>query len=294
MNRKQGRLFLSFNAIEDFLASHADDIPKTIRTGTRERFAQALSRVKDYVRAQAGAPLSAQSLTAVKEDKQQVLLRDHMAPIVRIARSDGSGTARLDALKMPRGELGVPKLIARASGMLDVAREHQRLFIDAGMPADFVDRFQRAIEDVADTVDARAREHGAGRGATVGLEVALRECKRLRNVLDTFINSELVDQPALLANWRSVKRVHRLASRPAPELAGAAERPVEIPMMLEPAAQPAVLPNGSSVSLLPTAIELPVRDPARLIAASLDLQMIVAARDEQIQHGHQEHADEQT
>ena len=271
MNRKQGRLFLSFNAVDEFLDSHAEEIPKTIRSGSRERFRQALARVKEHIRMQAGAPLSAQSLTAWKEEKRQALMRDFMAPIVRIARSEGSAVPGLEPLKMPRGTLGEPKLIAYASGMLDVARGHQELFIGAGMPADFVEQFQHAIDDVANSLDARANERGAGRGATVGLEVALRQCKKLRDVLDTFIHSELVNQPALLANWRSVKRVHRLASRATQPAIGPVEQSIALPVAVETVVAVAASDVLASVvtGQLSAPLELPVRDPARLIAVPL-------------------------
>lgn len=243
MDKKQGRAFLSLLAVDSFLDNCAHELPRATSTGIRDRFRLALNNLLLQIQMQSGAPLLAQSLTAAKDAKRAALLRDHMAPIVRIARIEAASNTALSALRMPRGDPGVQKLLAHAAGMVAVVADHQESFIRAGMPADFIDRFEAAIDDIVATLTARSHQHGRRGGATAGIRAALVECTRCRDVLDAFIKSEVHDQPVLLANWALVKRVHRLPSR---------RKPTAI-----------VTPDRRE---LPAPGALPIRDASRLLS----------------------------
>jgi hypothetical protein len=211
MNPRQGRSLLSLYSVDVFLDANAERLPKTCATGTCIRFRRALAEVELHVQVQSAAPLMAMGLTRAKDAKREALLRDHVAPIVRIARLEQSSHPELAPLKMPRGEPGTSKLLAQAAGMADVAAGHRDVFVSAGLRPTFVEDLNSAIDDVMATLTGRSERRGATSGATKGLEASLRDCHRDKAVLASFIETELRDNTPLLVAWRTVQRVGRSA-----------------------------------------------------------------------------------
>ena len=257
MNLRQGRKLISLYAVDVFLDAHKERLPKATAAGMRERFGRTLAELELHVRTQSAAPITAEGLTKAMDAKREVLLRDHMAPIASIAKLEAENHPALAPLKMPRGDPGVQKLLAHAAGMASVAQDYREVFIAAGMAPTFVEDLNTAIEDVLATLTARTERHAAGAGATVGLRSTLDACNRYKAVLDAFIKTEASNDPDLLAHWHSVKRVERLPGRRR---------------------RRAGVNNGAMQREL-TPEALPIRDPARLLAAPIPDSLTAHQRD---------------
>ena len=247
MNPRQARSLLSLYAVDVFLDANAERLPKTCATGMRIRFKRALAELELHVQVQSGAPLTAMGLTRAKDAKREALLRDHIAPIVRVARLERSSHPDLAPLKMPRGEPGTQKLLAQASAIVAVAEDHRDVFIAAGLRETFVEEFDAAVEELLATLTARAERRGARTGATRGVDTSLRACHNCKAALGAFIETEARDDVPLLANWRTVQRIGRSSRHRRKSAALAA-----------PSAAPAL--NSPA---------LPIRDVARLLAPPL-------------------------
>jgi hypothetical protein len=245
MNPRQGRALLALYAVDVFLDANTHRLPKTATTGMRVRFKRALAELELHVQVQAGAPLLAMGLTLAKDKKRDALIRDHMAPIARIARLEAATYPALAAIKMPRGAPGTAKLLSYAAAMATVAADYRDVLIATGLRPSFVEDLQRAIDDVLSTLDARSERLGARSGATRGLAVALKACTAYKAVLASFIESEASDDVPLLANWRTVQRVAR----------GSRRRRANTATTVSPAQRTLATPA------------LPIRDPARLLPA---------------------------
>src|SRR5262249_34957928 len=103
MNRRQARTLLSLYAVEVFLEAHKDRLPVATSTATRARFGRTLAELELHVRIQAASPIIGEGLTRAKDAKREALLRDHLAPIARIARLEVTRYPALAAVKLPRG-----------------------------------------------------------------------------------------------------------------------------------------------------------------------------------------------
>jgi hypothetical protein len=244
MNRRQGRVLLSLYAVDVFLDAYEHRLPATASAGMRDRFRHKLAEVELHVQTQSGAPIMAERLTAAKGAKREALLRDHLAPIARIAKLESANHPALAALRMPRGAPGTGKLLAHAAGMANVAQDYADVFVAAGLRPTFIEELNDAIDDILTTVTARTEKRGARAGATRGLSTSLTACSRYKAVLDTFIQREARGDRPLLENWRSVKRVGRLPRRPRTAAVAATNALTQLSL-----AGPA----------------LPIRDPNRLL-----------------------------
>jgi hypothetical protein len=213
MNRRQARTLLSLYAVDVFLEAHKDKLPVATSTGMCERFGRTLAELELHVRTQAAAPLVAEGLTRAKDAMRGALLRDHLAPIARIARLESARYPALAAVKMPRGEPGVAKLLAHAAGMASVAREYEGAFISAGLRPTFVEELESAIAEIEATLAVRSDRRGLRAGATRGLRTSIAACAKYKAVLHAFIERDARGDAQLLGYWRSIKQVGRPGSR---------------------------------------------------------------------------------
>jgi hypothetical protein len=223
METAQGYTLQSLRNVQAFLTHHAAVLPGVVHTGTRRQLDATLVALADLVAEQAGSDLAAQGATQRQRALRRALVRDHLTPIARIARVALAGTPALEALRLPRGRPTAHRLAAAAHGMAEAATPYAELFIAAGLAADFLGQLHGAADALLAALDQRARSQGRRRGATAGLRATLSAGRTLVHVLDAFVQTALVDEPALLAGWEASQRVQRLPGRRrAPATTGAA------------------------------------------------------------------------
>jgi hypothetical protein len=215
MQTNQGNMLQSLRTVQAFLAENAAKLTDVVNTGARRRLDDAITELSVRVSDQTGSALASQGATLKQYTLRRALLRDHMAPISRIARSDLPQTPEIEPLKMPRGRPTVEKLSAAAFGMAKAATPFASVFIAAGVPADFITRLNAAAEALLVSLSDRARSRGKRSGATKGLKSQLASGRKIVHILDAFVRSALKDDPALLANWNAVKRVRKFTRRTA-------------------------------------------------------------------------------
>ena len=216
MQTKQGRMLESLRSVEAFLDENADKLASVTNTGARQRLTTAIADLSTHASEQTGSNLAAQGATQRKEALRQALLRDHMAPIARIAAADIPNLPELSPLRMPRGKPTAEKLASYAYGMGAATSPFTDTFTKAGLAADFVAQLNAAADALVGAVANRTNSRGKRRGATDGLKAKLTEGRKVVHILDALVKSALKDNPALLGNWNLVKRVSRTGSaRPA-------------------------------------------------------------------------------
>jgi hypothetical protein len=203
----------SLRNVEAFLEENADTLDRVIKTGARQRLADAITELAAHASEQTGNALASRGATKRQQALRKVLLRDHMAPIVKIADADIPKTPDVEPLRMPRGQPTAQRLAAAAFGMAKAAAPHAGVFTSAGLPGDFVAQLTGAADAMLASVDERSRNRGKRTGATKGLKAKLAAGRKIVHVLDAFVQSALNDDPARLADWNAVKRV-KAANRP--------------------------------------------------------------------------------
>src|SRR5437764_3417760 len=101
MQRRQGRRLEALRAIQRFLDVHAASLAHVSETGVRRKLDDTIAQLAHHVATQAGSELSGQGSTQKKRAVRRALLRDHVAPIARIAAAELTMTPELAPLRMP-------------------------------------------------------------------------------------------------------------------------------------------------------------------------------------------------
>ena len=225
MHTVQGNLLQSLRAVEEFLETHAVRLDGVVKSGTRQKLGETISALEMYVVEQAESSLAAQGATQLNNALRVALVRDHMAPIARLVQADLPPAPQVDALRMPRAGWSIERLAAAAHAMANAAAPYAEDFVKAGLRPDFVTRLISAADTMVQAVADRAQTRGKLSGATTGLKTTLAAGRKLVRVIDAFVESELVNDPALLSNWKRVKRVRKVPVRSAGDAPAPASRP---------------------------------------------------------------------
>ena len=194
MTKGQARTLNALYAVDVFFDFFAARIPNTAANPARQRFARALAELIWHVDTQEAAPLMSRGLTKARSAKVTALKRDHMRHIVRIARLEAADIPELAPLKMPRGEVGIHKLLSSATGLAVIADQYRNVFIAGGCKPSFVDDLYAAIDDITETLTSRTQRNGDRAAATIGLKALLTRCTKLVAILDGFIQTEAHDR----------------------------------------------------------------------------------------------------
>lgn len=216
MQTRQGSMLQSLRSVESFLDQHAEVLQAVVQSGARQKLADAITALSTHVSGQAGSGLASRGATQKHYALRRALIRDHMAPVARIAAADLPRTPELVPLRMPAQNLPAEKLAAAAYGMANTAKPFASVFTAAGLPADFIDQLVAAADAMTATLDDRAQNRSAQRGATTGLKAKLSAGRKIVHVLDAFVRTALKDDPTLLSAWNGVKRVRVIPPTPTP------------------------------------------------------------------------------
>jgi hypothetical protein len=220
MKSIQADRLASLRAAQQFLAGHVERLPQVAESGARRRLDAIMADLGEFVADQAGSTIEAQGATRRLHAMRRVLVQDHMAPIASIARAELGSTPELVAFRLPRGTPSVPKLAAAAKGMAEAATPHAAVFVQAGLPHDFIARLAAAADAVIEAETRREQCRGRVSGATTGIGHRLAAGRRVVDVLDNFVRTATRDDPGLLADWRSVRAVRARTGRPSRRSAG--------------------------------------------------------------------------
>lgn len=235
MRRREDGDIETIRAAYAFIARH-EEFGDLRNNGTYRELGRLLDsidrRATDQVSEAIAGKGASQTWLEVRDD----LIVSHMRPIARIARVLEADRPALQALRMPNSYRGVSALSSHAIGMGVEAAKWKDDFIAMGLPADFVEQLNAAVQRFK-VASATPREHRAARrGATDGAQAELKQAKKWLRVLDAFVKSAVPNDVALLAEWRAVKRfpARKKAAVEPPAQITDAPAPLMLPQSTEP------------------------------------------------------------
>jgi hypothetical protein len=248
----------TIRAAHRFVARH-DELRAIRDTGAYQDLEALLDGIDRQAAGQVIEGMAAKGATQTSAVARDRLVEAHMRPIASIARLLEEDHPELQAVRMPNQYRGVNALITHAIGMAAEASKWKDEFVDLGLPADFVEELHAAAQRFKEA-SARPGEHRAARhGAKEGAETELEQAKRVLKVIDSFVRMAIPDNPALLAEWKVVKRFPPRKKKRAEIAPQIAEAPP--PLLLSAPATPLELTAG--VVEEPRVVEEPAKRPAR-------------------------------
>lgn len=213
MRNTQGNTLRSLVNVKLFIEAHADRLGDIAETGVVRELGESITELSGHVKDQADHALAASQTLKTQGALRRALLREHMAPIARIAQLRLPQTPELAPLRMPRPEISIERLVAAARGMGTAAARCTDVLVSAGLPRDFVARLEAATDALLASLHSRDQSRGKAVGATEGLAGKLSRGRKIVNVLDVFIQNALAGDADLLRTWRKIKRVEKTGAR---------------------------------------------------------------------------------
>ena len=215
MNTHQERVLQSFRRVQGWCAAN----PQYVTTGGAPNVpavAAQLDALNGVVlRATAhGAEQntkSAEAMLIARDEREQRrdLLSHHMATIAQVARALRGTIPGIGVIALPKNTEMTAKLIAAATTMARQAEIYTSVFVEHGLPVDFIKQLEDATAALRGSLDARGEARATRVGATRGIESELALGRRVVDIMDASFTRIFRSQPAKLAEWRQLRRVTR-------------------------------------------------------------------------------------
>lgn len=226
MKSRQSRALQAFRRVEAWFAENPQVL--TNAGSSQAALSNQIGALKQVVETMtAGATeqtmqKSQATLAARDETTLRTEIRSlHVKAIVRVAGALRGKVSGMGVFKLPADSLSSETLLHAAEAVRTAASVYKDVFVEHGLPIDFLDRLETAGAALKESVDARgvARSRVAGATKTLASELALG--RQILTILDAALSHTLRSDASLLTSWRQAKRVtvKGVASR-APLIAG--------------------------------------------------------------------------
>ncbi len=113
-----------------------------------------------------------------------------------------------DLFRMPKSN-GYAALTTTAQSFIDHVGPIKATFVERGLPADFDEQLGEALAAVGTANTTRASGKTEQVGGTAGLEAKAREGMLVLRELDSILSQKYLNDPVLLAAWKSACHVER-------------------------------------------------------------------------------------
>ena len=218
MKNTQEQVYNTGRRVQAFLDANDSLFGSINKSSIRSELDTVVTELGAAAGDQAGGLVNARGETAKQRTLRLALRLNHMQPIASVAKLKLRTVPNFESLTMPSVNVRVAGLIAHALGMADAAQPYVQVFIDAGLPSDFLTTLTAAAAAVQASVDTRAKSLGKRANATGSLKELARRARTVYKALNDFVVPILsadVAHSGLLAEWRTTRRI---TLRPGPTI----------------------------------------------------------------------------
>jgi hypothetical protein len=213
MSAKRRKAILRMRSVQEFLAVHQPpDSPGYL--AQKKTLDEVVEGLGSFSTHQVAGRRQREGETARTRALTTTLRREHLAPITEIARTclvDPLGKEKLPemqkVLRLPRFGISPVTLVSEARAMRGTAAQHEARFVESGMPPDFIQQLDAAIEALSQSISGKARSLGRQVGGRAGLEKEIKRARQVVAGLDAIIRRAFGDNPEVLEEWRVARRM---------------------------------------------------------------------------------------
>jgi hypothetical protein len=210
LNTLQERIYNTGRRIQAFLVANDAVLGTINKSGMRSDLDTIVNALGDSGGEQAAGRVNAIGETARQRTLRLALRLNHMQPIASVAKAKLRTVPNFHSMTMPSPNTRIVSLLAHAHGMAEAAQPYTQVFIDAGLPDDFVAKLTAAADAVKTSIDTRAAARGQRSSATGTLKELENRARLVFKAQNDFVVPILVADVAhsgLLAEWRKARRV---------------------------------------------------------------------------------------
>lgn len=213
MRTNEKQAVVVFRRVRDFLKEKSPEAAYGKVDGVLARLDDVIEQLESHAREQDSRTRMRIAATRRKQLQASKLRRELIRPVVRGARTLFKADSEIPAgLQMPRARDYIGT-IAAAEAMAQAVGPYEELFVEGGLPADFVQRITAAAAELRKEMDQQGAESGRRSASTAGLRREYARGREVVRMLDAMVAPRLEPTPTLLAEWLTISR---FARRPVP------------------------------------------------------------------------------
>ncbi|MBL8962248.1 MAG: hypothetical protein JNJ98_20465 [Gemmatimonadetes bacterium] len=206
MNANNKRAFDGFRPLVDFLDRHQVESSSANMKANRDALAAVSTRMTALAELREGARGGRQSRTAAYQEMRRRLEVEFLTPVRRLTRSIAGSDDTLATILRVRGRQDHVAQLAAARAVAAAASEHAAAFAQAGLRADYAEQLTALLDALTALHEARIRSQAESSGTVEALRVEARRGRFIVGLLDGVLNLVLERDPAVLAEWKSLRR----------------------------------------------------------------------------------------
>lgn len=237
MNARQQKVVERFGQVDTFLDGNTAAIPPASVAQQRATLDAAIAQIQSF--AQDQVTKGVESVQAHTLSSARIALRDtYLRQISQAALQKLPLTPNLKiAFKLPAVKTNALTLVAAGTAMVNAAQPYSDQLIAAGLPSNFIDVTNTAIQAVQTAANAESSAKRTSKGATQGIKAQIATGHGAVRMMDVVIRPLLANNKPLLTQWDSVKRAAGGLNLGAP---------APLPQDIQPITTPASTGSGAS------------------------------------------------
>ena len=206
MDANNKRAFDGFRPLVDFLDRHTVESAAANVKANRDALAAVSTRMTTLAELRERARGGRLSQTASYQEMRRRLEVEFLTPVRRLTRSIAGNDDTLAAILRVRRQQDHVAQVAAARAVAVAAREHADAFTRAGLRADYAEQLTGLLDALTTLHEARIRRLAESSGTVEALRVEARRGRFIVGLLDGVLNLVLERDPALLAEWKTLRR----------------------------------------------------------------------------------------
>src|SRR3954466_925917 len=206
MKLRQSVLLDTAHRVQTFLDENTSVIGTTL-TSARQNFDNAVLQLTTMAATQTGSAIAAKGATARQRALRATLRNNHMHPVATVAKLLLSDVPEIGALAVKATTLGTPQLVAAAQGMANAAGPYEHVFIQNGLPDDFIPKLRGAADNLTASLSGQQHSRAAVSGAVQGMRVQEGRVRKLLQLLNALVVPKLGTDAMLLAKWKAARAI---------------------------------------------------------------------------------------
>jgi hypothetical protein len=207
MQLAQLKTLESARRVQAFFDDHATAVGAAVPFTLRARFEAAVDELADYQVEQELALAMARCETANQTALRRDIFGQFICPIGRIANFALRSEPEYPMLVMSAASPRHGHFRMYAMNLAAAAEVHVGVFVEYGMPCDFIEQLNAVLFRLGESAEARDRHCCRRVAATCGLRAASRSVRRLVGLIDGLIVPRIKRDHALLVAWISSRRI---------------------------------------------------------------------------------------